>query len=253
MIDEKVLSKIYLGAVLPAVEVLSKEDPAASSLAGQWTGKIRFAAGLTGPRCDLVFKDSLVKFEQGGRGPSDIYLFFPTPAMLNAIFSGKGIGLPIPLKGFTRLKGLMVFSRLAKHMEKVLDGSTAPEKLRARLTLDILARAMAIVSRDDPDMRLLGKKIHSTVEFRIKDGHAVHVDFTGGEPKSRTGSVPSPDFLLQFATDDLFLKVSEDKVDVLAQAGLMNITLQGNLHLGQIVNVFLDRIGEYLPPKEVVK
>jgi hypothetical protein len=173
--------------------------------------------------------------------------------MLNALFTGKGAGIPIPLKGFTRLKGLMVFSRLAKHMEKVLDEGMAPEKLRARLTLDILARAMAIVSRDDPEMKLLAKKVHGVVEFRIKDGHAVHVDFTGGEPRSAAGAARSPDLLLQFATDDLFLNVSQDKVDVLAQACLLNIVFQGDLHLGQIVNVFLDKIGEYLPPKEVAK
>ena len=253
MIDQKVLSKIYLGAVLPTMETLSIEDPGASSYAGQWSGRIRFAVGLRGPRCDVVFKDSMVKVEPEARGPSDIYLFFPTNTMLNALFSGKGISIPIPLKGLTRLKGLMVFSRLAKHMEMVLDGATAPEKLRARLTLDILARTMAIISRDDPELRPLAKKLHGKAEFRIKDGHAVHVDFTRGGPKGIIGTAQSPDFLLEFATDDLFLKVSEDKVDVLAQACLLNIIIKGDLHMGQIVNVFLDKVGVYLPPKEVVK
>jgi hypothetical protein len=147
----------------------------------------------------------------------------------------------------------MVFSRLARHMEKVLDKGMAPEKLRARLTMDILARAMAIIAREDPEMRPLAKQIHGTVEFRIKDGHAVHIDFSGSEPRGVAGKAPSPDLLLQFASDDLFLKVAEDKVDVLAQACLLNILFQGDLHMGQIVNVMLDRIGMYLPPKEVVR
>lgn len=252
MIYEQVLAKVYLGAVLPVLEVLSEEDPAASSHAGQWTGRIRFRVGFTGPRCDVVFKDSRVKIEPGARGRPDILLFFPTAAMLNALFSGRGPGIPIPLKGFTRLKGLLVFSRLAKHMETVLNTGAAPGKLRARLTLDILARAMAIISRDDPGMRPLAKKIHGTAQFRIKDGHAVYVDFTRDEPEGVTGAHPSPDLLLQFATDDLFLKVSQDKVDVMAQACLLNIVFQGDLHLGQVVNIFLDRLSEYLPPKEVI-
>ena len=251
MIYEGVLAKVYLGAVLPVLEVLSEADPAASSLAGQWTGRIRFAVGLSGPRCDVVFRDSRVKVEPGARGHCDILLFFPTAAMLNALFTGKGPGFPIPLKGFTRLKGLLAFSRLAKHMEAVLDTGAAPEKLRARLTLDILARALAIISRNDPEMRLLAEKIHGTVELGIKDGHAVQVDFTGGEPKSVAGAFPSPDLLLRFATDDLFLQVSQDKVDVMAQACLLNVVFQGDLHLGQVVNIFLDRVSEYLPPKEV--
>ena len=253
MINQKVLSNVYLGAVLPTMEALSIEDPTASSYAGQWTGRIRFAVGFTGPRCDVVLKDSKVKVEPGARGPSDIYLFFPTAAMLNALFSGKGLGIPIPLRGLTRLKGLMVFSRLAKHMEKILDGGTAPEKLRARLTLDILARTIAIISRDDPELIPLARKLHGKAEFRIKDGHAVHVDFTGSEPKGMIGTAKLPDFMLEFATDDLFLKVSEDKVDVLAQAGLLNIIFKGDLHMAQIVNVFLDKVGVYLPPKEAAK
>jgi hypothetical protein len=39
----------------------------------------------------------------------------------------------------------------------------------------------------------------------------------------------------------------------LAEACLLNISLKGDLHMGQIVNVFLDKIGVYLPPKEVAK
>jgi hypothetical protein len=35
-------------------------------------------------------------------------------------------------------------------------------------------------------------------------------------------------------------------VDVLAKACLGEISLQGDLHMGQILNVALDKIGEYL-------
>ena len=39
----------------------------------------------------------------------------------------------------------------------------------------------------------------------------------------------------------------------MAQAGLLNIIFKGDLHMAQIVNVFLDKIGVYLPPKEVAQ
>jgi hypothetical protein len=253
MLDQKVLSRIYLDGVLPAMEVLTAEDPTASSLAGQWNGRIRFAVGFTGPRCDVLFENARVKVEPGAKRPCDIYLFFPNTAMVNALFSSKGISIPIPLKGFTRLRGMLIFSRLANHMEKVLGGNKANENLRAQLTLGILARSMAIIAGSDPEMRPLTKKLHGKAEFRIRDGHAVHVDFTGHEPRSILEPSGSPDFLLEFATDDLFLRVSEDKVDVLAEACLLNIGLKGDLHMGQTINVLLDRISLYLPPKEVAK
>ncbi|HVN70485.1 MAG TPA: hypothetical protein VMU10_00565 [Desulfomonilia bacterium] len=85
-------------------------------------GKDPVCSRLHRPRCDVVFSESRVKVEPGAKGPCDIFLFCPTGTMLNALFSGKGLSIPIPLKGITKIKGLMVFSRLAKHMEKVLDG-----------------------------------------------------------------------------------------------------------------------------------
>jgi hypothetical protein len=253
MIDQKILSKIYLGAVLPTMEALSIEDPEASSYAAQWNGRIRIAVGFTGPRCDIAFKDSRVEVESGGRGRSNVYLFFPTTKMLNALFTGKGLSIPIPLKGFTRLKGLKVFSLLAKRMEKVLDGGAAPEKIMARITMDIMVRTLAIIAGDDPELHPLAQKLHGKMEFRIKNGHAAYVDFTGGRPKSIVGTLERPDCLFEFATDDIFLKVAEDKVDVLAEASLLNISLKGDLHMAQVVNIFLDKIGAYLPQKEVAK
>jgi hypothetical protein len=235
--------------VLPALEALTAEDNEASALAAQWNGRIRFAAGLSGPRSDVLFEQGRVKVIPEGKGHCDIYLFFPTIAMSNALFAGKGFSLPLPLKGLTRLKGLMVFSKLAKHMEKVLDGSSGPENLRSRMTLGIMGRSMAVIAGSDPEMVPLMKKLHGIAEFRIKDGHAVHVNFSG-IPRCMTGPSGAPDFLLEFATDGLFLKVSEDKVDVLAEACLLNISLKGDLHMGQIVNTLLDRISLYLPPKE---
>jgi hypothetical protein len=42
-------------------------------------------------------------------------------------------------------------------------------------------------------------------------------------------------------------------VDVLAEASLLIISLKGDLHMAQVVNIFLDKIGAYLPQKEVAK
>jgi hypothetical protein len=250
MLDDMVLAKIYLAGVLPALEPLTAGNAEASLIAGQWSGTIRFAAGLGGPRSDVIFREGRIKVVPEGKGRCDIFLFFPTLAMANALFAGKGFSLPLPLKGLTRIKGLMVFSRLAKHMEQVLDGRAGPENLRSRMTLGIMGRSMAVIAANDPEMAPLAKKLHGIAEFRIREGQAVHVDFSGST-RFVAGPSGAPDFLLEFASDGLFLKVAEDKVDVLAEACLLNIALKGDLHMGQIVNTLLDRIALYLPPKEV--
>lgn len=250
MLDDKVLARIYLGGVLPALESLTGGNAEASLIAGQWNGIIRFVAGPGGPWSDVVFREGRIKVVPEGKSRCDIFLFFPTVRMANALFAGKGFSLPLPLKGLTRIRGLMVFSRLAKHMENVLDGKTGPESLRAKMTLGIMGRSMAIIAANDPEAAPLAKHLHGIAEFRIREGQAVHVDFHG-IPHFVAGPSGAPDFLLEFASDGLLLKVAEDKVDVLAEACLLNIALKGDLHMGQIVNSLLDRIALYLPPKEV--
>lgn len=250
MHDEKVLSRIYLDAVLPSLEMLTNEDAHASTIALKWNGDIRFSVGVNGPRSTLSFRDSLVKHHSGKTAHPDIILFFPGATMLNNLFRNKGVRIAIPAKGVTKLKGLAVFSALAKYMEKVLDGEAGCVDLRAKLTLNILARAMAVISSYDSEAQPFRHHLNGVAEFRIKEGDAVHVDFTSPEPNALAGHAACPDFILEFATNQLFLKVSEDKVDVMVEACLENIVLKGNIHMGQILNNILDKIGHYLQ-KEV--
>ena len=246
MHDEKVLSQIYLDAVLPSLEMLTTGDAAASAIALKWTGDIRFSIGVNGPRSTLSFHGPLVKHYRGKTIHPDIILFFPSATMLNNLFRNKGVRIAIPTKGITKLNGLVVFSSLAKYMDKVLNGEAGSVDLRAKLTLNIIARAIAIIASYDNEAKLLRHHLNGIAELRIKEGDAVHVDFTSLEPKALTGHAACPDFILEFATNELFLRVAEDTVDVLVEACLENIVLKGNIHMGQILNILLDKIGHYL-------
>jgi hypothetical protein len=84
------------------------------------------------------------------------------------------------------------------------------------------------------------------VEIAIKNLDSAHVDFSGKEVISTGGTSPSPDFILEFSTSDVFLGVVDDTVDVMAAACLGDIVLRGNLHMGQSVNILFDKIGQYL-------
>ena len=58
MVNESVLSHIFLKAVLPCLEVLTAKDTQASQIAARWNGGIRFISGIKGPRCTVELRDA---------------------------------------------------------------------------------------------------------------------------------------------------------------------------------------------------
>jgi hypothetical protein len=246
MLNQNVLARIHLEALLSNLEIMAKDDPQAAALAKKWTGSIRFRTGLTGPRSSLQFKDGQIKLVPGEGGFSGIVLFFPFAKLLNNMFTKKGVGFPIPLRGFLRMPGLLAFTKLAKRMEEILKGDAAPAALKAKLMLNTIAKTIAIIASYDEEGALLAKKAKGVAELRVKDGYAVHVDFAGGKAMARSGKAPHPDMIMEFATNKLFLEVTEDKVDVLAAVGLEEIRIIGNLGLADNVSIYLTKVGDYL-------
>jgi putative sterol carrier protein len=246
MLNQNVLARIHLEAVLSNLEILAQDDPQTADLAKKWNGNINFVTGLTGPRASLQFKDGQIKLVPGEGGFLGIVLFFPAEKLLNNMFTGKGIGFPIPLKGFIRMKGLIIFMKLAKRMEEVLKGDSAPAELKAKLMLNTVAKTVAIIASYDEEGKELAKKAKGVAEIRVKNGYAVNVDFADGKATAKNGNAPDPDLIMEFNTNKLFLDLAEEKVDVMAAICLEDMVLSGNLGLGDIVNTFLDKVGIYL-------
>ncbi|MGC9325651.1 MAG: SCP2 sterol-binding domain-containing protein [Desulfomonilia bacterium] len=243
--DEKTRARMYLGAVLPALEILSHHDPAASSLAAQWNGSILFRIGLQGPRTTLTFHQGTVEVFPSQMPGADIILFFPTYAMLTRLFTGKP-SIPVLCKGLSKFRGLRMFTRLARHLEQSLAGHGSDVVTRSIMMLTIVARAIAILAEHEGESRQLSTHLSGVAEFRITNTAAINIDFCAGKPIVRTGHASLPDFLLEFTSPELFLEVAEDRVDVMAQACLERIHLKGDLHMGQTISVFLDKVSHYL-------
>ena len=159
MLDERVLARLHLNAVLSNFELLTKDDPKAASIAAAWSGSIYFKSGLSGPNSTLTIANSSVGFIPGKEGNPDIVLFFPAYKLLNNMFKGSGIGFPILLKGLTKVKGLITFMKLAKHMEEIMKGPNPPKSLKAELTLNTLARGIAVLANYDEEIRPLREHI----------------------------------------------------------------------------------------------
>jgi len=246
MRNEDVLARIHLDAVLSNFEILAQEDPAANALARAWNGNILFAVGIAGPRTTLEIKNGKIKVMTGKVGDPGIVLFFPTARLLNNMFTGTGVGFPVPLKGLTKAKGLFVFMKLAKRMEAILKGENPPRDLKAKLLMNTLGRSIATIAAHEPESKAAALSIRGVTELRIKNGPAVNITFAGERVTAKGGNAPDPDLIMEFGTPELFLDLADDKVDVFAAICLEDMLLQGDLHMGDVVNTFLDKVGVYL-------
>lgn len=246
MRNEDVLARIHMDAVLSNFEILTREDADASSSAREWNGNIFFMVGMKGPRATLEMKDGAVMVAKGKTGKPDIVLFFPTASILNNLFTGTSSGFPIPLKGLLKAKGLKVFSNLGKRMEAILKGANPPREIKARLLINTVGKAIAAIAAFEPESQVIARGIRGVAEIRIKNDEAVNITFSGGDVIARNGRVPDPDLVMEFATKDLFLDIVDDKVDVFAAICLEDILVEGDLHMGEVVNLFLDKVGVYL-------
>lgn len=246
MRNEKVLTRIHLDAILSNLEILAQDDKETATLAAGWNGSILFVAGLGGPKTTLEMRGGAIKASPGKVGNPDIVLFFPTEKLLNNMFTGQGVGFPIPVKGLIKAKGLIIFTKLAKRMEDVLKGPNPPKALKAKLLLNTISKTIAAIANFEPESQAAAKTIKGVAELRIKNGYAVNVTFTGSSAIAGRGNAPNPDLIMEFSTEDLFLDLADDKVDVFAAICLEDMALQGDLHMGDVVNTFLDKVGIYL-------
>jgi hypothetical protein len=235
-----------MDAVLSNFEILTREDADAFSIARGWNGSIFFMVGMKGPRATLEMKDGAIRVGPGKVGKPDIVLFFLTARILNNLFTGAGPGFPIPLKGLLKARGLKVFSKLAKRMEAILKGPNPPRDTKARLLINTMGKAIAAIAEFEPESRTIARNLRGIAEVRIKDDEAVSITFSGKNVTARNGRTPDPDLVMEFATRDLFLDIVDDRVDVFAAICLEDILVEGDLHMGEAINMFLDKASVYL-------
>ncbi|MCK7512629.1 MAG: hypothetical protein MZV70_57050 [Desulfobacterales bacterium] len=180
----------------------------------------------------------------------DIGLFFPERPHAQQPLQGQRAHHPPALQGpFQDERAPGVLEASPSGCRRSLTGKMqSAVELRAELMTRAHVQGHCCAREPRPGIQSAWlRQLHGAAEFRIKNGFASHVDFSGTDRQAHPPAGPSsPDFILEFADSPLFLAVSEDKVDVLAKACLGEISLRGDLHMGQILNIALDKIGEYL-------
>ena len=95
--NQTAMAAVNLRAVLRTLEKLPELDPKSKQLLEHVPLTLQFKAANVGS-VRLKLGDGKIEFFPGG-GPADISLGFPVPSMVNKMFDGKGI--PVPLKGLS--------------------------------------------------------------------------------------------------------------------------------------------------------
>ena len=117
---EQILARLNLLAVLPVMAKVVGFDDEAKRITQGWNATIQFGF-LGGPTVQLKFDDGACRAYRQPAARADLSFWFPTPAMLNNMFSGKGLALPL-INGFWNVKLIKGFMALSKRMEHYLKG-----------------------------------------------------------------------------------------------------------------------------------
>ncbi|HEY9159900.1 MAG TPA: hypothetical protein VIS94_02290 [Desulfomonilia bacterium] len=247
---EKVLSHVFLDAVFTNFEILAQEDPESAALIAGKNVSIMFVAGIGGPKATITIRNSQIKVVSGKVGNPDIIMFFPIARLMTNMLSKKGFGIPIPIImpwSLPKVSGLLTFMKLGDRLDTILKGPNPPKKLKAKLLLNTIAKTIAAICNNEPESRATASTLNGIAELRIKNGDAVNILFSGSnDVVGRNGNADDFDLLMEFIDEDFFLQVADDKVDLMVSITLGDMVLSGNLHMGDVVNSYLDKVGLYL-------
>jgi len=253
--NPSVLSRLYLGAVLPCLTDLAEHDERARDILGTSQGAIEFRV-LQGPSATLRLAGGRVACEEGrGRYPSVILLFFGDDH-LNAFFSGKKWAVPLPVWGGWRVNLLARFSKLAHRLEAVLDGapdvidSAAGRRLHARLSLVVAGLALRPLAEGDAAAREVLRALPpGLASFTIGGEAHATIWFEHGSNRVGWSEPPRlPDVRIVFEDARTAYAALREEIDTMAAVGSGKIRVDGLVPLADGLNVVMERLRAYLKP-----
>lgn len=249
---ELIKANLNLHAVLKNLEDLVVYDAEAAALVENWDVCIQFVV-WNGPKAYCAFEHGVCTVGRGRHKHPSVMLLFVSPKHFNRMMNGKG--LPIPLKGLTRLGFLKTeFARLTERLEyylKPTDELLTDDSyldLNTRLTLNTAAFAVREIALFDPIGRLAASSVRNgSVNLKIlPDGPCVYVDLHDGDVEAGKGEAEKPMALISMknvrAAND-FLNGRTDNFAAIASGDIM---IRGQIPMLESITLILDRIPLYL-------
>jgi hypothetical protein len=254
--SRRIKARLYLNAVLPAFEDLLHFSENARETIGKRKFNICFQTA-SGLRSSLHFKDQACSFQKSKTARSHIILHFVTEEQVNKEFENRGIRIPLPIKGATRINDMKAFKALSKQLEASL--RPKPEKLEdtnfhdfhVGLQLGIALRAVVeLATHEVRSKRIMTETPEGIAYFSVgAEGYGAWLEWKGGKLKAGKGQPDrEPDVDVTFSNAKTALKAVGNRIDVMAAVGLGEIKVTGLAPLADALGYIFERIPLYIEP-----
>ncbi|MCZ7585566.1 MAG: hypothetical protein M5R36_20715 [Deltaproteobacteria bacterium] len=252
MVDQNVLARLHLSAVLQNLEEVVAHDAEAGAIARDWNHVLQFSCP-GGIGAHVEFGGGRARVTPGTTSWPQVALWLPSATQLNHMFMGEGFALPIPWSGPWRVGLLKGFAALSKRMEHYLrpdDATLADRKnfeFHTKCLLYTAVFGLKEVGEYDAKAAPSARSAPDGVaEFRIKGGPSACLVVKGGKLFPKKGAAVSPNAVLEFEDYDAAFGVLSGKSDAMALMGSCRAKLAGRVPLIDKLNAALDRLAVYL-------
>ncbi len=252
MLDQEVLARLHVSAVLQNIEELVDFDAAAKDIVKDWRATIQFSCP-GGIGAHLEFGGGRARWADGTTSMPSVALWFATPGQLNNMFTGKGVAIPVPWMGVWNVGLLKGFTELTKRLEHYLKPAESTLADRAAFefhTKCLLYTAMyglAPIAAYDHHVRHFVSGIRDgVVEFRIANGPAAHVTVKDGKLFPAKGRSAEPSVSIELPDYETAYGMLSGKLDVMALVGARRAEIRGFIPLVDKIGSALDRLAVYL-------
>lgn len=252
MDTELLRARLNLNAVLQNLAELVKLDAEMAALSKPWDISIQFSV-MSGPAAFVEFKNGVCKHGAGTHPSPTVRLFFTSPAHLNRMFAGKG--MPIPLKGFTKLGFLQKdFAKLTQRLEQYLKPAKDVKQDAAfvntstSLTLYTAAYAVKELAALEPTCKAVAAHTpNGGLQIGVQpEGPYVHLLYDKGAVAVGKGSLPHPAATMTFKDMPSAHGLLSGKLDAFQAVAEGSVMLHGMIPIIDNTSLILDRVEQYL-------
>jgi hypothetical protein len=240
---DDIAARLYLEAVLPAMEELARVSPPARALIGGWDCSVEFAVAGQGGAA-VLFKDGIVSVLRERCRDAVISLWFVSSRQLVNQFAGRGFSLPLPRRGIFRLASLWRFQRVGKILEEEL------EQHPLLLLSVALGSVGPLVEEDAKAWELMRDCPEGVAEFGIPASRLFGwVEWRNGEIKWGRGRAARADVMVHFYDERIALAALRGELDEWAAIGAGKLVVRGLVPLAEALGAVMERAEVYVERK----
>ncbi len=253
---EHLRCRLFLFAVLPAMDDLLKASEEARALLGDESFSVAFKT-RSGLRGAYFLEGETCRFDWGNAAEkADVELFFHSDAQANSTFEGRKAIPPMPTRGISKIGRVKQFQDIAAVLEDFLQPNgdalrdTDFREAFVKTYFGIMLRSLCqLCEHERVSREIFRSGPHGLAQFQLgRDGVPTwlnlvprRLDWGRGEPP-RTADVT-----VCFNDPAVALHALHDEMDAQAELGLGTLEINGFPPLAEQVNLLMERIELYLP------